>query len=196
MIAALLLAAGTARRFGAPKLLADVGGEPLIRRSAEALGAVETLEIVVVVPPEHAEIEGALRGLPVRFVVNANAADGMGHSLAVGIGATGQAAQAVIVALADAPSSGAVLHRLVERYRDGGATIVAPSYRGTFAPPVLFDRAVFGELKALSGDHGARSVVERIPDRVARIDLDAPPPVDVDTPDDLARLRHDVHLSR
>jgi molybdenum cofactor cytidylyltransferase len=196
VIAALLLAAGAARRFGAPKLLADVGGKPLIRRSVEALGAIETLEVVVVVAPEHGELAGALHGLPVRFVVNAEHAEGMGRSLAVGIGATAPAAQAVIVALADAPASGAVLHRLVERYRDGGATIVAPGYRGIFAPPVLFDRGVFGELKELSGDHGARAVVERLPDRVARIDVDEPPPVDVDTLEDLARLRRDVHLSR
>lgn len=195
MIAALLLAAGEARRFGAPKLLADVHGRPLVRWSAEALRALPIVELVVVVPPAHEALADALAGLDARLVVNPDAARGMGGSLALGVDALAPSVQAVLVALADAPPAPDVSLRVIDRYRDGGATIVAPSYRGVFAPPVLFDRVAFDELRGLTGDHGARAVVERVPDRVARIDLDRHAPLDVDTPEDLARLRQEVHLT-
>lgn len=195
MIAALLLAAGSARRFGAPKLLEDVHGRPLIRWSAEALREIPLTELLVVVPPEHAALADALAGLRAHLVVNRDAALGMGTSLARGTDAVSAAPQALIVALADSPPDHDVLRRLVERYRDSGAAIVAPSYRGVFAPPVLFDRSVFEELRSLSGDRGARAVVERVPDRVAHVDVQAPAPADVDTPEDLARLRRDVHFT-
>ena len=55
-------------------------------------------------------------------------------------------------------------------------------------PPVLFSGEVFAELAALAGDAGARAVVQARPDRVARVQIDAPMPADVDTPEDYARL--------
>jgi molybdenum cofactor cytidylyltransferase len=66
--------------------------------------------------------------------------------------------------------------------------VVAPVYRGVQGTPVLFSAEVFGELAALDGDAGARSVVQAQPQRVARVAIDAPMPIDVDTPEDYARL--------
>jgi molybdenum cofactor cytidylyltransferase len=54
--------------------------------------------------------------------------------------------------------------------------------------PVLFAGDVFAELAALAGDAGARAVVQAKPERVARVELDVPMPLDVDTPEDYARL--------
>jgi len=194
VIAGVLLAAGASRRFGAPKLLQDVNGRPLLRVSAEAL--LDSVDALVVVVPAGDEPYGrALRGLDARVIVNAEAARGMATSLACALDAVPAEAEAAIVALADSPPSPDVLRRLAARHGEGGASIVAPSYRGVLAPPVLFARAVFAELRALRGDQGARVVVERVPDRVARIELDAPPPEDVDTPADLARLREDAQYS-
>jgi molybdenum cofactor cytidylyltransferase len=82
--------------------------------------------------------------------------------------------------------------RVVDRYRKGNVDIVAPKYGGIPAHPVLFARAVFDELSKLSGDRGARAVVDRDPDRVATIELEEIP-IDVDTPADLARLRRQAH---
>jgi molybdenum cofactor cytidylyltransferase len=61
-------------------------------------------------------------------------------------------------------------------------------YRGIQGTPVLFAGEVFGELAGLAGDAGARAVVQARPERVARVDIDAPMPLDVDTPEDYARL--------
>lgn len=190
MIPTLLLAAGSSRRFGAPKLLQELDGKPLIRWTVEALDAVVPDEILVVVPPFAGHIRAALSGLRVRFVENRRAEKGVGTSIAAGVDAGGDRAQAVLVTLADIPFGPAlVLPGVLQRYRKGGAAIVAPSYRGVPGHPVLFDRIVFPELVVLDGDRGARAVIEHDPSRVAILEIDTDPPRDVDTAEDLARLR-------
>ena len=77
---------------------------------------------------------------------------------------------------------------LRERERTGKA-IVAPVYHGTQGTPVLFAAEVFVELVRLGGDAGARAVVAARPERVARVSIETPMPLDVDTPDDYERLR-------
>lgn len=192
MITAILLAAGAARRFGAPKLLQHLDGKPVVRWSAEALHGAPVDEIIVVVPPSHEAIRRALSGLDVRFVVNPQPDDGMGASLARGIAAVGADTEAIVVALADEPMAGrSALEKVVERFREGGegTRIVVPRFRGTRGHPVLFERSLFDELRSLTGDQGARAVTDRDPGRVAIVDVDAAKPVDIDTPHDLERLR-------
>lgn len=188
MITAVLLAAGSSRRFGAPKLLQSMRGAAIVRWSAETARAAAD-ELFVVVPPMHAELRTVLAGLDVRFVVNERAADGMGGSLACGVRAIGPNVEGALVVLADEPELAAESYRrVIRRYRDGGVMIVAATYGGQRGHPVLFDRAVFPELMDLTGDQGARSVADRDPRRLALLEIGGPHPVDVDTPEDLARL--------
>jgi molybdenum cofactor cytidylyltransferase len=190
VIAALLLAAGAARRFGSDKLLQELHGKPLVRWSAEALAGAPVDEIIVVVPPEHAMIRRALAGLDVRFVVNPDPTRGMGSSIACGITAIRGKTDAALVALADEPLNGRLaLDPVVDRYRQGGASIVVPLFNGVRGHPVLFASTVFEELRSLSGDEGARAVTDRDPHRLAKLHLNVGKPVDVDTPDDLRQLR-------
>lgn len=190
MISAVLLAAGASRRFGAQKLLQELEGKPVVRWSAEALVGAPVEEIVVVLGADADLVEAALRGIDARFVRNPESGAGMASSLAAGVGALAPASEATLVVLGDEPRNGREpIERVVARYRAGGASIVAPRFRGVRGHPVLFGRAVYPELLALAGDHGARAVADREPARRAFVDLDLPKPIDVDTPDDLARLR-------
>lgn len=192
MIVGLLLAAGAARRFGAPKLVHHLGGKPLVRWSAEALQS-KVDRTLVVVPPEHAALADALRGVPVEYVTNPEPERGLGASISRGVAALPADAEAVVVALADEPAlDPRWIEAVIARYRAGGAGsragIVAAVFRGTRRHPVLFDRGVFAELARLDGDAGARAVVERDRARVALVEFDEPGTIDVDTPEDLARL--------
>jgi molybdenum cofactor cytidylyltransferase len=190
VIPTLLLAAGSAERFGAQKLLQDFDGKPLIRWTAEALDAVVPDTMLVVVPPHAGKLRAAFSGLRVRFVENRRAEEGIGSSIAAGAAAIDDPVEGVLVTLADVPfGPSLVLPAVVQRFRRGDAEIVAPSYRGTPGHPVLFGRAALPELRALTGDRGARSVVEADPARCVTLHLDIDPPRDVDTPADLARLR-------
>ena len=192
MIAALLLAAGASSRFGGglQKLVQDLKGKPVVRWSAESLMGAPVGEVIVVVGSSERPVRGALAGLDVRYVQNAAADKGMASSIAVGASALGVETEAVLVALGDEPLVGRdAVNRVIERYRQGGASVVAPTFCGVRGHPVLFDRSVFPELSALSGDRGARSVADRDPARLAIVELGVPKPIDVDTAEDLARLR-------
>ena len=194
MIAGIVLAAGLSRRMGRPKLLLDWGGKPVIRRAVEQVRAGGVDEVVVVLGREAQGIREALSGLPVRFVENPEPEAGQASSIACGVSALGPAASATLIALGDQPAlPPEVIPRLLQAFKETGKPIVAPLYRGVQGNPVLFSSAVFPELRALMGDRGARSVVEKDPSRVALVSFDLPMPADLDTFEDYERLRPRVN---
>ena len=188
MIAGVVLAAGFSRRMGRQKLLLQLQGKPVVRWAVERL-APHVEDLVVVTGQDDAPIREALAGLAVRFAVNPAPQAGQGSSIAVGVAALKPWTRAVLIALGDQPRlPDAVVPALVEALARSGKAIVAPVYRGTQGNPVLFSAVVFAELRALTGDTGARAVVAADPARVERVALDLPMPPDVDTPEDYARL--------
>jgi molybdenum cofactor cytidylyltransferase len=190
VIAAVVLAAGLSRRMGRPKLLLDLGGAPVIRRTVERILTAALDDLIVVTPPAAAEITAALHGLPVRYAVNADPAAGQATSVVAGIRALAPETDAALIALGDQPTLPAdVIPALVRARAETGRPIVAPVYQGERGNPVLFAAAIFPELCALSGDRGARGVIERDAARVALVPFDVSMPPDLDTPEDYARLR-------
>ncbi len=189
MIAAIVLAAGASRRFGAQKLLAELHGKPVIRWTVEHMLDAEVNDVVVVLGRDRDKVREALEGLDVRFVVNEQFASGLSASMRTGVQALTADTKAVVIALGDQPTVGCdVVDTLVERYRQTGKPIVAPDYRGMRGNPVLFDASLFSELEAVRGDFGAREVIARDPLRVACACVDCDPPEDVDTEEELERL--------
>jgi len=194
VIAGVVLAAGLSLRMGRAKLLLDWGGRPVIRRAVEQVKAGRVDEVLVVLGHEAPTIREALKGLPVRFVENPEPEAGQASSIAAGVAVLGPAVSAVLIALGDQPAlPPEVIPRLVETFNQTGKAIVAPLYRGVQGNPVLFAAAVFPELRALTGDRGARSVVEKDPARVALVSFDLPMPADLDTFEDYERLRPRVN---
>ena len=188
MIAAVVLAAGLARRMGRQKLLLKLQGKPVVRWAVERL-VPHVGDIVVVTGQDDAAIREALSGLSLRFAVNPSPQAGQGSSIAVGVAALPPWTQAALIALGDQPRvPDAVVPALLAALERAGKAIVAPVYQGAQGTPVLFTAQIFAELKALTGDAGARAVVTRHPERVERVSFDLPMPPDVDTPEDFARL--------
>ena len=188
MIAAVVLAAGFSTRMGRQKLLLPLGDKPVVRWSVEAV-LPHVQDVVVVTGRETAAVRDALAGLSVRFAENPAPESGQSSSIAVGVRALPSSIRAALIVLGDQPRTPAsvVPALLAARDRTGKAVIV-PVYRGVRGTPVLFGAEVFAELWALSGDAGARAVVAVRPERVEAVEVDSPMPVDVDTPEDLARV--------
>ncbi len=183
-VTAVLLAAGSSRRFGAPKLLAAWRGRPLWEHALAALLAAPAVsETLVVVAPTFTP------PLPprCRLVVNPDPDEGMGGSLRVGVRAASAATEAFLVALADMPCvPPGLIGELVACYRAGERPIVVPIHRGRRGHPVLIGAALRGELEALRGDVGAREVLAAHAERIATVATDDDGVLfDVDVPGDL-----------
>ena len=158
-VAGILLAAGAGARFGGGKLLHPIDGVALGVLSARHLLAAG-LRVTAVVRPGSDELMRLLQNEGVDVTVCANAAEGMGVSLAHVIAHT-RAASGWVVALADMPRlRPATIQQVADAVR-AGAMLVAPTFRGERGHPVGFGAALRDELLACHGDEGARAVIRR-----------------------------------
>lgn len=190
-IGAVVLAAGRGTRFGSTKQLALIGGRPLVCVTAESILGSGLADVVVVVGHDAARVREALDDMPVRVVVNDRFAEGMATSIGAGIAALDADVAAALVVLGDQPVRAGVVAQLIERWRAGDPVIVAPVYAGARGNPVLFDAALFPDLMRLSGDRGARDLLEAAPERVTLVDFDYATPIDVDRMADIGALGSD-----
>jgi len=184
----LLLAAGAGSRFGGGKLTHRLpDGDALGVRAWHNLRAALP-EVIVVVRAGDSQVEEAFRAAGAKVVVCAQAHLGMGHSLACGIRSTREAAGWVI-ALADMPSVLPQTIRAVVECLEHGARIVVPVYQGQRGHPVGF-AAHYGErLEQLTGDSGARTLLQENAEGIVRLEVDDPGVLqDVDTRADAQRL--------
>jgi molybdenum cofactor cytidylyltransferase len=189
-VAGIILAAGASTRMGNNKLLVELGGEPVVRRAARRALEAALDPVIVVLGHEPDRIRAALGELRVQTAVNARFADGLNGSLAVGLDALPAAVGAVVVMLADMPFVTAdMVAGLVAQYRACEAPLVVSEYDGVPAPPVLYDRALFAELRETRGEGSGREVMHRHRAGAAVLDWPATSLADLDVPDDLARVR-------
>lgn len=189
----ILLAAGGSSRMGeaGPKQLLPYQGKTLVRHAAQICAATRCQPVFVVIGAQAERVRKELEGLKVSVVENARWREGIGSSIRAGVEAAAQidpGLDALIFALADQPKVKAGhLDALVEAYERDRPGVVASEYGGGAGVPALFDRRLFGELLALTGDAGAKSVIAR--HRSEAVVLPLPEAeIDVDTPDDIAPL--------
>lgn len=188
-VSAVLLAAGASTRFGGPKMLADAGGEPLVRRVARAFVEAGFAEVAVVLAPSAAPVADALDGLGVRVWVNPRPEDGMLSSAQAGLSALSSGCDRVALSPADlpgltAPLLGRLLAALPPLRPDAVAVPTAGGRRGH--PLVVPAQLV---ARVLSWGPGRRlSDLLREPDVVVDEVPGFGPEVlrDVDVPADLA----------
>lgn len=173
-IASILLAAGASQRFGpANKLVARVGGEPIIARVARVLDGSRVDQVIVVTPPEdHPDTRQIAEALAARdrqsskvafrLVANPDRTRGMGSSIAAGVRALGAEYSGVLIVPGDMPAlTPAVVDRLIAAFSaaHGDAIVHAATRDGRQRNPVIWPRRLFPALAVLDGEAGGKPLI-------------------------------------
>jgi molybdenum cofactor cytidylyltransferase len=187
---AVILAAGASTRMGTPKQLLELDGRPLVVRAVAAALASPAWPVVVVLGAHAEKIRPVLARLPVLIADSPAWAEGMAASIRAGVTTLRQFSRALdgaLIALCDQPAfSPEVIAHLVAAQRTSGRSIAAAHYHGRNGAPALFLREHFETLTHLTGEEGARTLLNGDPARVASVALPELA-VDLDTPEDVAR---------
>lgn len=187
-VVAILLAAGSASRFGSAKQLAPIDGVSLVRRAAQAIVA-SGVELLVVTGAYAEEVAEALSGVPAHLIHNPQWQQGMGESIACGtreLLGRGASPSACLLCLADQPLIGTVqIRRLLRAAAQQPQHIVASNHGETLGPPCLFPAEFLAELAQLSGAKGARALLEKHRQRLTTLAMPEAA-LDIDAPEDYA----------
>ena len=182
-VKALVLAAGSSKRFGSRKLIAKLpDGETVINRTLNRIKlalpdvtVISSTELYSSISVSNSEIE-----------IFADSDLGMGATLSYGIKLS-QESNACLVCLADMPFIQASTYREIAS-KLTKHNIVVPVYNGEQGNPVGFGERFFGELASLNGDKGGRTLIEEYSDATHYIEVDDPTILyDIDTPEDLEK---------
>jgi molybdenum cofactor cytidylyltransferase len=189
---AAILAAGASTRMGTPKQLLAFQGKPLLVHAVEAALASPAWPVVVVLGANAERIRPVLARLPVLITENPAWAEGMASSIRAGVTTLQQFSRRLdgaIIALCDQPAfSAAVIEQLLDAQRTSGRSIVAAHYSGRNGAPAFFLREHFPTLTALTGEEGARALLNGAPEKIAAVNLPSLA-LDLDTPADVAALQ-------
>jgi len=187
-IAIAILAAGASSRMGQPKQLLEYKGKTLLQHAIDTALETSCRPVFVVVQNlGHLPVETQAI-LELRPLVNQESSRGVSSSICL---ATEQVLaidtiDALLFMNADQPQiESACLQRLVASYKSGG--IVASRFGGTHGSPAIFDRCYFPELMALTGDRGAKAIIQRNVASIVEVVMEEAI-LDIDTPSDYASM--------
>ncbi len=169
MITAIILAAGKSSRAGRNKLLAEKNGRAMIRHCAAAVKSSKVNRLIVVTGHDEDKIRAALAGMDVLYVHNPDYASGMASSIKVGVRAA-QQDDAALICLADMPDITAKHINLI--IKNDADKICFPMKNNIQGHPVLWPKKFFPDLMTLSGDQGAKSLLQKNPQALCPIEMD------------------------
>jgi molybdenum cofactor cytidylyltransferase len=185
-VGAIILAAGGSTRMGRPKQLLEIGGLPLVARAVDVALASGARPVAVVVGADADRVLAAVADREILAVHNPDWKSGLSSSIRAGLAAllkAEPALDAVLVAPCDQPAlSAAIIGLLAANHRSTGL-ISAARFGGRNGAPAIFGRSHFSALAGLSGDEGARRMLNSIPGIVSPTEI---PELgtDLDTPAD------------
>jgi molybdenum cofactor cytidylyltransferase len=189
-VAGIVLAAGQAARFGATKQVLPWQETTLVAHSARTALDAGLEPVVVVLGHDAEKVAEALAGLPVRLVHNPEFKMGQSTSIRKSLECLPPRTGAAVFFLADHPFADAgIVRTMVQVHRKTLAPACVPMFEGQRGNPVLFDRALFDELRALNGDTGGRVLLEKYRDGIAEVPAGRGILIDIDTREDYERLK-------
>jgi len=187
----IIPAAGASRRLGQPKQLVQYKGQSLVYRAIQSAESLSPGEILVITGAGAEAVQAEVQKTAARCVHNPDWSSGMGTSIAKGAQSVDGKSHGLMVLLCDQwrirPED---LQLLVKKWRDDPSRIICSATEDRCGPPVIFPAGCLQELGVLTGDHGARAVIDRNRDLVSRVVLENAAS-DLDTPSQLQQLGED-----
>jgi molybdenum cofactor cytidylyltransferase len=185
---AIVLAAGSASRFGSTKQLAEFEGLSLVARAVKTANEAVANRTVVVVGHDAGAVATELQSTEGFMIVNDRHAEGLGTSLSRAVAAVRHVASAIVVLLADQPRIDSQhLQELISAWNGDEHQIVATAFSATQGPPVLFPAACFDDLQGLKGDAGGKHLFGDARFQMTTVAFE-PAALDIDTPADLTQI--------
>ena len=184
-IVGVVLGAGRSSRFGAPKQLLPFGDTTMLGQVVRNANTSDLDRVVVVLGRASEELRGSVDFGRAVVVDNTAYGTGCASSLLAGMDAAGKECEALVLLLGDQPGVRAeIIDRVLSEWRRERPWASVTSYGGKLGHPFVFSREAFEDLRGLHGDKAVWKLIEAYPERVRRIEIDAPLPPDVDTPED------------
>jgi molybdenum cofactor cytidylyltransferase len=189
-VGGVVLAAGQSTRMGTNKMLLELGGRTLVRRAAGTALSAGLDPVVVVIGHEGERVRAEVSDLPCVPVLNPEYASGMNTSLRAGIRALPDDVAGAVVVLGDMPLvDAAMLRALVGTFRRARAPLAVSTFGDVVAPPILYGRELFPELRALDAQACGKSVIQRHRQEAVEVAWSPEILTDLDSPADVERIR-------
>ena len=186
-----MLAAGSSSRLGTPKQLLNYNGNSLLQYVTGIAADAAANAVVIVLGANAHLLLPEIDKKKADVVINNNWQQGMASSIIAGLSFLLEkysSTDGVIFMMCDQPFVNvSLLNDLIITQRQTGKPIVASSYNNTIGAPALFHKSIFPELLNLTGDTGARMIIQRHITEVATVPF-SKGNIDIDTAEDYEKL--------
>ena len=173
MISAILLAAGQSKRMnGENKLTKEIKGSPLIKLSVKNILASSINELIVVLGYQKEIIEKLIdKNEKIKFIFNKDFESGMASSIKSGLDNLSEKTEAFFICLGDMPMVNHDIYNQLIESKDN-KEIIVPTYKGHQRNPVLFDKSMKEKVMDITGDVGAKKILELNKDKILNLEID------------------------
>ena len=173
MISAILLAAGQSKRMdGENKLAKEIQGVPLIKHSVKNILASSVDELIIVLGYQKEIIEKLIdKNEKIKFVFNKNFESGMASSIKTGLNNLSEKTESFFISLGDMPMVSHNIYNQIIKFKDN-KEIIVPTYKGQQGNPVLFNKSMKEKVIDISGDIGAKKILELNKAKILNLEID------------------------